>query len=255
MLSVNTCLFLKDHVYIHVTKGCSVFGTQWTRHWWCCKAITKDCEPLQPIFGEQPWIMWACLPPSLTRSRCDAPMSLLMAVRSTGIAEALHTSCISQKVLFQWPQTAEIKLPVSGPHCAVQLHLFSSGAWRTGLFATSSLSWEVVTHPSQQPLPGAIHHRVSSKPSLVPFHGSQSKERDIQGREEQVTCLGVILSKVLFSGCMAPGEDQPHTRCEGAGVAQHQAQCTDRSLQPIVPSLGATGPCQVEEISYIKSAI
>ncbi|RLW02900.1 hypothetical protein DV515_00006925 [Chloebia gouldiae] len=93
---------------------------------------------------------------------------------------------VQKKGLFQWPQTAEIQLPVSGSPCAVQLHLFSSGAWRTGLFATSSVSWEVVTHPSQQPLPGAIHHRVSSKPSLVPFYGSQSKERDIQGREEQL---------------------------------------------------------------------
>lgn len=127
------------------------------------------------------------LVPSLDRIMLwDGPVSLLVAALSRGMAEALHISCISQKVLFQWPQTAEIKLPVSGPHCALQLHLFFSVAWLSGPFAMSSLSWEVVTHPSQQPVPRAIHHRVSSKPSLAPFWGSQSKERDIQRREEQV---------------------------------------------------------------------
>lgn len=109
-----------------------------------------------------------------------------MAALSRGVAEALCASCISQKELFQWPQTAEIKLPVSGPHCALQLHLFSSGAWRAGQFSRSSVSWEVVTHPSQQPLPAAIHHRVSSKPPLAPSCGSQSEERDIQGKEGQL---------------------------------------------------------------------
>lgn len=64
---------------------------------------------------------------------CGAPLSLLVAALST--AEALHTSCISQKVLLH---TAEMKLPVSGPHCAGQL--FSSGAWQPGLFATSCVS-------------------------------------------------------------------------------------------------------------------
>lgn len=91
---------------------------------------------------------------------CEAPLSLLMAALSRGTAEALHTSCISQKVLFQRPQTAEIKLPVSGPHCALQFQLFSSGAWRAGQFATSSVSWEVVTHPSAPSHPSLCQQRA-----------------------------------------------------------------------------------------------
>lgn len=208
------------------------------------------------------------LPPSYKVTLCDALVSLLMAALSRGVGgEALHRSCISQKILFLWPETVEIKLPVSGPCCVLRLHLFSSGPWQIGQFAISSLSWEVVTHPSQQLLPKAIHHHVSSKPSLVPFYGSEAKERHIQGREEGrngSTCLGVILSKVFFSGCMTPGEHPPHPRCAGTGVAQHQArwaQSTDRSLELITASLvplgtlACQGPCQVEETSYNQSAI
>lgn len=142
------------------------------------------------------------LPPSYKVTLCDAPMSLLMVALSRGVGgEALHSSCISQKILFLWPEMAEVNLPVSGPRCVPRLHLFSSGAWQIGLFAITSLSWEVVTHPSRQLLPKAIHHHVSSKSSLVSFYGSASKERHIQGREEQVYVSWChTLKRVFFQG-------------------------------------------------------
>lgn len=65
-----------------------------------------------------------------------------------------------------------------------------------GQFAMSSLSWEVVIHPLQQLLPKVIHHRVSSKPLLVPVYGSGAEERDIQGQEEQLYVSWVLDSPV-----------------------------------------------------------
>ena len=152
------------------------------------KESQRSVSSCNPSLRKQPLLMAArSLPPSYKVTLCDALVSLLMAALSRGVGgEALHRSCVSQKILFLWPESAGIKLPVSGPCRALRLHLFSSRAWQIGQFATSSLSWEVVTHPSQQLLPKAIHHHVSSKPSLVPFCGSESKERHIQGREEQV---------------------------------------------------------------------
>lgn len=95
----------------------------------------------------------------------------------------------------------------------LRLHLFSSGAWQIGHFAISSLSWEVATCPLRQLLPEAIHHHVSSKPSLVLFYGSEEKDTSREGRN-RVTCLGVMLPNVFFffSVCMSPSEHPPlHT--------------------------------------------
>lgn len=189
------------------------------------------------------------LPPSYKVTLRDAPASLLMVAPSRGVGgEALPRSCISQKILFLCPEMAEDKLPISGPCCAPRLHLFSSGAWQIGQFAITSLSWEVVTHPSRQLLPKVIHHRVSSKSSLVSFYGSESKERHVQGREEQIYMSWChTLKRVFFSGCVTPGEHPPHPHCAGTGVAQYQAcwaQSTGTSLELTVPSLvplGATG--------------
>lgn len=189
------------------------------------------------------------LPPSYEVTLRDATVSLLVVALSRGVGgEALHRSCISQKILFPWLETTEIKLPASGPCCAQRLHLFSSGTWQIGQFAISSLSWEVVTHPSQHLLPEAIHHHVSSKPSLVPFYGSEAKER---GAGKGGTDLRVLVSysqmHFCLSGCMTRGEHPPHPRCAGTGVARHQgrqAQSTDRSLELVIPSLvplGTTG--------------
>lgn len=123
----------------------------------------------------------------------------------------------------------------------LRLHLFRSGAWQIGHSAISSLSWEVATCPLQQLLPEAIHHHVSSKPSLVPFYGSEAKERHIPGREEQTyMSWGHALKCVLFSECMTTSEHPPLTH--RAGTGWHNTRPT--GVQLIVPSrvrLGTAG--------------
>lgn len=48
MLSVNTCLFLKDDAHIYLKKDWTL--VQKIRYQPCFKAIRKDCDLLQPIF-------------------------------------------------------------------------------------------------------------------------------------------------------------------------------------------------------------
>lgn len=67
-------------------------------------------------------------------------------------------------------------------------------------------------------------------------------------------CLGVILSKVLFAGCMTLVKTNPTHAVRGQGSTA-PGSCTDRSLQLTVLYLGATGPCQVEKMSNIKFAL
>lgn len=77
------------------------------------KSSQRSVSSCNPSLREQP----ACLlPPSYKVMLCDAPVSLLMVALSRGIGgEVLHRSCISQKMLFLWPETAEIKLSLRGP--------------------------------------------------------------------------------------------------------------------------------------------
>lgn len=195
-------------------------GTQWTRHLWCFIAITNDCELLQPIFGEQPWLIWACLSPPLTR-----------------------LCCVRHPCPCWWLLWAEAQLKLS-IHLAFPRKCFSSGL----RLLKSSCLWVVPTvHCSSSslavelgglgslpralcpgrlsliPLPRAIHHCVSSEPSLSPSWGSQSKEWDIQGKEEQVYVSWChSLRGASFRVHDPWWGPTPHTLW-GAGVAQHQA--------------------------------
>lgn len=177
---------------------------------------------------------------------CDVPVSLLMADLST--AEAPHTSCISQKGFFQWPQTAGIKLPVSGPpvqrsSTSLAVELGGLGCLPRAL-CPGRLS--LIPRCSLCPEPSITVSAASPRLFLSMDH-NQKKETSREGRNRSV-CLGVILSKALFSGCMTPGEDQPHRCCEGAGVAQHQAVAqTGLSswlyLSWVPPALARLGKC------------
>lgn len=215
MLSVNTWLFLKDHIYIYFRKGC----TQWTRHWWCFIATTKDCELLQPIsYG-------------LCEPACHLPWQ--------------DSCCVVHPCPCWWLLWAQLKLST---HLAFPRKCFCTllkwnCLWVVPIVQGSSLAVELgslgclprVLCPERVsliPLPRAIHHRVRASPRLFPpVEHNQKKETSREGRNSSV-CPGVILSKVLFWGCVTPGEDQPHTCCEETGVAQPQAVAQTGQVSP-----------------------
>lgn len=226
MLSVNTCLFLKDHVYTYFKKGCTVFGTKWTRHWWCFIAITKDCRssnipPLENSYGlcepacHLPWqdhAVWCTRVPAdgcfEQRHSWSSPYILYFPESAFPVA----SDCWNQTACEWSPQCT------AAPPLAVELgSLGCLSALCPGRLSLLSLipCSSLCSEPSITVL--------AASPSLfLSMDHNQMKETSREGRNRSM-CLGVILSKVLFSGCMTPGEDQSHPCCEGAGVAQHQA--------------------------------
>lgn len=144
------------------------------------------------------------LPPSAQVMPCNALTALpSFALGRGGGCETLHE--LSRKDFscgLRSQSTCKWSMPCSASGHLQQWGLVSFVA------CCEFLSWDVATHPSQQILPGDIHHHVRGKPSLAPFYGSEEKDTSREGRNSS-TCLSVTITDVFFQ-CVTQGEHPPH---------------------------------------------
>lgn len=226
-------------------------GTQWTRHLWCFMAITKIVSSYNPSLGSNHGLCEpACHLPCPDHAVWGTP------VPADGCSEQRHSW--SSPYILHFPESAFPAASDCWNQAACEWSPLCTAA--PALQQWSLAGWAVChelcvlggCHSSLCPEPSITVSAVSPR-SLLPGDHNQKKETSRERRNRSM-CLGAIPSEVLLSGCMTPGEDQPHTCCEGQGW--HSTRHLHRQVSPAECSFpGCHWPLPGWGNAYIEFAV